>query len=202
MSNENEKDSIHVNDEEESLPEADIQNQEDPSQIQEDQVQGQNDQVQGQEDQVQDQMDPGQIQQDRLAGFWMRMWAFLADLIIVFSINGLLLSPLHFLNEGIEITISVWTLHGILASIVSYLYFLILTKKTGQTLGKMIFGLRVVRMDHEALQWSDLLFREVVVRFCYKVFWFLNLLYLVVAFQKNKQGIHDMIGQTKVIHVD
>lgn len=140
--------------------------------------------------------------QHRLAGFWMRFWAFLSDLIIIFSLNGIILSPLQFINKGTEITLSAWTLKGILGGLIFYLYFLIMTKKLGQTVGKMIFGLKVIRVDQKPLRWSDLIFREVIVRFCYKAFSFLNLLYLVVAFHKNKQGIHDMVGNTKVIHVE
>lgn len=139
---------------------------------------------------------------DRYAGFWMRFWAFLADLLIIFSINGILLSPLRFMNEGMDIYISAWTLHGIMAAIVFYLYFLIMTKKLGQTMGKMIFGLRVIRADHKPLQWSDLIFREVITRFIYKAFFFLNLLYLIVAFNKEKKGFHDMVGNTRVVHVE
>src|SRR5690625_1471027 len=100
----------------------------------------------------------------RSAGFWMRFWAFLADLIIVFSINGIILSPLTFINEGAGVTVSVWTLKGILGGIVFYLYFLMMTKKLGQTVGKMIFGLQVIRIDHKPLQWRDLIFRAVVIR--------------------------------------
>ena len=142
------------------------------------------------------------INTERFAGFWMRLWAFLADLIIIFSINGILLSPLKFINEGASINISIWTLNGIMSAIVFYLYFLIMTKKLGQTVGKMIFGLQVIRSDHKPLQWSDLVFREVVVRFVYKVFFFLNLLYLIVAFNKEKKGLHDMIGNTRVVHIE
>lgn len=139
---------------------------------------------------------------DRFAGFWMRFWAFSADLLIIFSINGILLSPLRLINEGTDIYISIWTIHGITGAIVFYLYFLILTKKLGQTMGKMIFGLRVIRADHKPLQWSDLVFREVITRFIYKTFFFLNLLYLIVAFNKEKKGFHDMVGNTRVVHVE
>lgn len=139
---------------------------------------------------------------DRFAGFWMRFWAFLADLLIIFSINGILLSPLRMINDGMDIYISIWTLHGIMGAIVFYLYFLVLTKKLGQTMGKMIFGLRVIRADHQPLQWSDLIFREVITRFIYKTFFFLNLLYLIVAFNKEKKGFHDMVGNTRVVHVE
>lgn len=142
------------------------------------------------------------VYRDRLAGFWMRFWAFLADLIIIFSINGILLSPLKVINEGIGINIGIWTLSGLMGGIVFYLYFLLMTKYLGQTMGKMIFGLRVIRTDKEPLQWSDLFFREVIGRFIYKAFFFLNLLYFIVAFNKNKQGIHDMFASTTVVHIE
>ncbi|WP_231514880.1 RDD family protein [Oceanobacillus salinisoli] len=133
------------------------------------------------------------------AGFWMRFWAYLADLIIVFSINGIILSPLRFLNDGAAIDIGFWTLSGILSSIVFYLYFVLMTKFYQQTLGKMIFGLKVVRSDGEKLSWNDLIFRELVGRFLHRVFFITFLLYIVVAFNSEKQGIHDLIAGTRVV---
>ncbi|RDW18651.1 RDD family protein [Oceanobacillus arenosus] len=140
------------------------------------------------------------IDTTKYAGFWMRFWAYLADLVIVFSINGILLSPFKFINEGKPIAISYWTLTGIIGVLVLYFYFLLMTKYYGQTLGKMIFGLKVVRKDLQPLQWSDIIFREVVCRFFYRVFFIAQLLYIVVAFDNKKQGIHDMISDTTVIH--
>ncbi|WP_077324905.1 RDD family protein [Virgibacillus siamensis] len=133
------------------------------------------------------------------AGFWMRFWAYLADLIIVFSINGILLLPFKFMNNGEAIDVGFWTAAGIVGVIVLYLYFLLMTKWFGQTLGKMIFGLRVVRKDGGPLGWSDLIFREIVGRFIHRVFFITNLLYLFVAFAPEKQGIHDIIAGTRVI---
>ncbi|AXI09911.1 RDD family protein [Oceanobacillus sp. 143] len=136
----------------------------------------------------------------RYAGFWMRFWAYLADMVIVFSINGILLSPLNFINGGKPIGIAYWSLAGIISVLVLYLYFLLMTKYYGQTLGKMIFGLKVIRKDLQPLQWSDIVFRELVGRFFYRVLFIAQLLYIVVAFDDKKQGIHDMISDTRVIH--
>ncbi|WP_164669712.1 RDD family protein [Virgibacillus doumboii] len=133
------------------------------------------------------------------AGFWMRFWAYLADLVIVFSVNGILLTPFRFINDGGGVDVGFWTLTGIVSVIVIYLYFLLMTKYFGQTLGKMIFGLRVVREDAEPLKWNDLLFREVVGRFLHRVFFVTGVLYLFVAFAPEKQGIHDIIGNTRVV---
>ncbi|WP_163969532.1 RDD family protein [Oceanobacillus halotolerans] len=138
----------------------------------------------------------------RYAGFWMRFWAYLADLIIIFSLSGILLTPLKFINDGIAIEIGYWTLNAILGAVIFYLYFVLMTKYFNQTLGKMIFGLKVIRQDQEELTWSDLLFREVVGRFIHRVFFFMSLLYIVVAFTNEKQGIHDMFGDTRVIHTN
>ncbi|MBM7571922.1 RDD family protein [Aquibacillus albus] len=135
----------------------------------------------------------------RYAGFWMRFWAYLADLIIVFSINGILLIPFRFINDGASLDIGFWTVTGILGSIMFYLYFLFMTKAFNQTLGKMIFGLKVIREDAKPLQWSDLLFREVVGRFIHRAFFITVFLYIVVGFTAEKQGVHDIIGSTRVV---
>ncbi|HLR80124.1 MAG TPA: RDD family protein [Bacillota bacterium] len=140
--------------------------------------------------------------QRRYAGFWMRFWAYIVDLIIVFSLNGILLSPLKFINEGEPIEAGIWTISGILGTIILYVYFVWMTKWKGQTIGKMIFGLKVIHKEEKPLRWSDLIFREVIGRFFYRVFWIINLLYLVVAFDRKKQGIHDKLADTVVIHED
>ncbi|MDY0407735.1 RDD family protein [Paracerasibacillus soli] len=128
------------------------------------------------------------------------IWAYTIDLIVVFSINGILLSPLKVVTNGTEMNLGAWTLAGILGVIILYGYFVVMTKYFGQTIGKMILGLKVIRKDFEPLQWSDLIFREVVGRFFYRVLAWTGILYLVVAFDQRKRGIHDMIGDTIVIH--
>src|SRR5699024_6060108 len=109
----------------------------------------------------------------------MRFWAYITDLIVIFSINGILLSPLKFVVAG-RIDIEFCTLNGIVNVLVFYIYFLLMTKVYEQTIGKMVLGLRVIRIDDKHLQWSDLLFREVIGRFIYRSMALLFLLYAVV----------------------
>jgi uncharacterized RDD family membrane protein YckC len=135
----------------------------------------------------------------RYAGFWMRFWAFLIDLIVISSLNGILVSPFKFVNEGIAISVGFWTVPGIISAIVFYAYFILMTKFFGQTIGKMILGIKVVRENEEPLRWSDVLFRELIGRFLYRAFWFLTALYIIVGFMDEKQGIHDMIADTRVV---
>ncbi|MEN2767815.1 RDD family protein [Ornithinibacillus xuwenensis] len=139
------------------------------------------------------------VSNKRYAGFWMRFWAYFIDLLVIFSINGILLSPFKFMNEGIAITVGFWTITGIVGSVVFYTYFLLMTKFFGQTLGKMILGIKVVREDDQPLKWSDLIFREFIGRFIYRVFSILLVLYIIVGFTDEKQGLHDMIGSTRVV---
>lgn len=75
-----------------------------------------------------------------------------------------------------------------------------MTKYYGQTIGKMVFGLRVITKEGQLLSWPQVLFREGIGRYIQQAFMLLNLLYLTIAFTGNKQGIHDMIADSYVIH--
>lgn len=139
----------------------------------------------------------------RYAGFWLRLWAYLIDVIVIFSLSGLLTSPLSLLDSFSNFSLlGFWSANALIGGLIYYSYFLIMTKLTGQTLGKMIFNLKVVSESTEKLSWLDLFFREVVGRFIYNTIFIMKLAYLVVAFTPKKQGIHDMIGKTHVIHLD
>jgi len=137
----------------------------------------------------------------RYAGFWMRFWAYLIDAFVISGVSGMLLSPLLFTNGGDPIPLSVWTVNGLLAGLIYHLYFILMTKYAGQTLGKMVLGIRVIQKNDEPLTWLDVIFREGIGRFIYNIMFGLKLLYLIIAFTSEKQGIHDMIGHTRVVHV-
>src|SRR5690625_4932462 len=139
--------------------------------------------------------------EDKSVGFWYRVIAYIIDVFLISSINGIVLSPLLFVNNGIPLDISFWTLNGIIAAVVYYAYFALMTKLFQQTLGKMIVGIKVIQEDDAQLTWKDVFFREVVGRILHNVFFALKLLYLIVAFTKEKQGIHDMIGNTRVVFI-
>nr|WP_285874005.1 RDD family protein [Halalkalibacter oceani] len=134
-----------------------------------------------------------------LAGFWLRLWAFLLDLVTVYAINGLLLSPLWRFAGGGEITIASFSGQTVLTALLFFLYFAIMTKVAGQTVGKMVFGLRVVSANGQPLTWGQILFREGVGRLLHHIFFLLQVLYVTVAFTARKQGLHDMIADTFVI---
>lgn len=146
---------------------------------------------------------PGHVEKERYryAGFWMRFWAYLIDVFVVSSVSGMVLSPLLFANGGDSLSLSVWTVNGLLAGLIYHLYFILMTKYAGQTLGKMVLGIRVIQENDQPLTWLDVFFREGIGRLIYNFMFGLKLLYLIIAFTSEKQGIHDMIGHTRVVHV-
>jgi uncharacterized RDD family membrane protein YckC len=131
------------------------------------------------------------------AGFWMRFWAYLLDLILIGSINRMILNPVFRALDVSLVEDGIISPMGLTTAVVFYLYFVLMTKFYGQTLGKMVFGLRVVELDGSRLSWGTVLFREWIGRFISAT---VMVLYVVVAFTKKKQGLHDLFADTAVIY--
>lgn len=133
----------------------------------------------------------------RFAGFWMRFWAYLLDVIVIGSIDRIIINPL-FRAIGLDLNeLSMFAPITIASAITFYGYFILMTKYYGQTLGKMVFGLRVINLKGNQLSWSTILFREWIGRFI-SVTVFIG--YLVAAFLPKKQGLHDLFADTAVVH--
>jgi uncharacterized RDD family membrane protein YckC len=133
----------------------------------------------------------------RYAGFWMRFWAFLLDLIIIGSLNRIIVYPvLRALDMSLNDS-SMFAPVSIITAIIFYGYFVLMTKYFGQTLGKMVFGLKVISLKQEKLNWSTIMFREWIGRFISGTIF---ILYVVVAFLPKKQAVHDLFADTTVIH--
>lgn len=136
----------------------------------------------------------------KYAGFWTRFWAYLIDMIVLWSIGRLLVYPI-FRLAGWDVTTDVWYAPIIIiTAVIFYAYFVLMTKFFGQTVGKMILGIKVVSLKGESLSWTTVLFREWVGRIISSAFLFLYLLYSLVAFTPKKQGVHDFIADTTVVH--
>ncbi|WP_235851965.1 RDD family protein [Niallia nealsonii] len=134
----------------------------------------------------------------QFAGFWMRFWAYLVDLIIIGSINRIIIHPIFRAADLPLHESGIFTPINITTAIVFYLYFVLMTKFLKQTLGKMIFGLEVVPLKKESLSWDTVLFREWIGRFISSS---VIILYAIVAFLPKKQGLHDLFADTAVVHV-
>lgn len=120
------------------------------------------------------------------AGFFIRLFAFTVDVILIGALSHLLL---FFLHDG--------ALKTVLSLIVYLLYFILMTKFTnGQTLGKMIFGIRVIALNEETLTWTTVIIREGFGRYLQKVLW---IMYSLTIFTRHKQHVVDLLTDTSVV---
>ncbi|AMV11972.1 RDD family protein [Geobacillus sp. G4] len=130
-------------------------------------------------------------------GFWLRFWAYCLDVIVVSSLNRLIVWPLFRLFDWPLAQDGLFAPATVAAAVVFYAYFVLMTKAFGQTLGKMVFGLKVVDERGEPLTWLTVLFREVVGKFIAKKLLFIG--FLFVAFSEKKKGMHDQFADTIVV---
>lgn len=133
----------------------------------------------------------------KTAGFWIRFFAFVVDSLVAGAIVGILVNPIFYLMDWSFDESKWYAPMAIFSAIFYYAYFIITTKLWQQTLGKMIFGLKVVSIKDEKLTWLTVIFRELVGRFISNT---ISILYIMVAFMPKNQGLQDIIADTVVIH--
>lgn len=139
----------------------------------------------------------GKLFDDRVyAGFWIRFCAYIVDILVIGAITNLILRPV-FNTFDWPISEALFSPYNILSAVIFYLYFVLLTKRFGQSLGKMIFGLKIISLKNQELTWATVIFRELIGRYISAT---IVLLYLIVAFMPKKQGLHDYFAETTVIH--
>lgn len=131
------------------------------------------------------------------AGFWMRFWAYLLDCAVIFGINGMFIKPVFRMLDISLSKVGVFSAYAIISGLVFYLYFILMTKLLDQTLGKMVFGLKVISLKKSQLSWGTVVFREGIGRYISVT---LKFLYAIAAFTPKKQALHDMFAETAVIH--
>jgi uncharacterized RDD family membrane protein YckC len=117
-------------------------------------------------------------------GFWIRVLAFVIDTILLWIVELILIWALK--TTGLAIFYLIWII-----------YFIGLWRTTGQTLGMMPFGLRVVRnSDGGKLTWGNAIGR--FIGLIWGIAFFLSGV-IRVAFDSRKRGLHDLGGDTVVV---
>lgn len=136
--------------------------------------------------------------QPKYAGFWIRFWAYLIDLLMISSIGWLLVRPIFRLID-LDVSATSWYAPITIVSVVIfYSYFTLMTYFFQQTLGKMIVGIRVVDVHSKKPSFGTVVFRETVGRILSVIPF--NLPYIIVGFTPKKQAVHDYIADTVVLH--
>lgn len=129
------------------------------------------------------------------AGFWRRLAAAILDLVILIVpmfVLGLVVALITGPKSQATAAADLSTL------VVLWLYFAIMESSRKQaTLGKLAFGMRVVDLGGNRIS-----FLRASARFLAKIFSTLSLAlgYLMAAFTRRKQALHDMVTSCLVVN--
>lgn len=136
----------------------------------------------------------------KTAGFWIRLFAFIFDIVIIYFINAIFIHYLlQYLIADNCITM-LFDVSQLFIGLTGSIYFVLMTKYYNQTLGKMLTGIMVISGNGSSLDWNTVIFRELIGRTISQLMG-LNFGYLVSLFNKKKQTLHDFIGDTYVVYI-
>ncbi|KJS48912.1 MAG: hypothetical protein VR66_11420 [Peptococcaceae bacterium BRH_c23] len=135
----------------------------------------------------------------RVVGFWTRFWAFSIDLAVIAMSSQIFFRVLWPAGLGTTTIKSFVLINSLFPGIWGSFYFVLMTMYFGQTLGKMIMGIKVVSKDGCLLNWSTVVIREVAGRTMSQLLG-TYLGYLVCAFHPRKQSLTDIISDTYVVY--
>ncbi|MDO3377449.1 RDD family protein [Geoalkalibacter halelectricus] len=136
------------------------------------------------------------------AGFWMRAVAALIDVSLVSLVQTVLGGFLGWaaravLGPGTETTHLLILTLALFNFVLWQTYKIFFTGYCGQTPGKMALRIQVVRQDGAPVGFPRAFARELVGKFISGLL--LGLGFLMVAFDAQKQGLHDRLAATYVI---
>ena len=136
----------------------------------------------------------------KCAGFWIRWVAFSVDaliLIIPVTIVQLIIGVI-FVSAGFSG--SARLISEIIYTLVVWIYFATMTYYKSATLGKMLVGIQVKSETGGKLSSGKVVLRETIGKLLSTILIFIG--YIMVAFTKNKQGLHDKIAKSIVVYKD
>ena len=113
------------------------------------------------------------------AGFWVRMGALFIDIVLI----GVSISLLH---DGDWLLLLLAT------------YGAVMWKLRGTTVGGIVFGLKVVRLDGRPIDWATAIVRALG---CFLSMVVAGLGFIWIVFDDERQAWHDKIAGTVVVRV-
>ena len=141
----------------------------------------------------------------QFAGFWVRVLASIIDGVIIGLFNGFLQIGVSGMTSSVAddpdaaMLVMATSVGLTLVSItIAALYEIILTVKYGATVGKMALKLRVVTADGQGLRYGRSTGRH-FAKWVSQMIAFIG--YIMVGFDKEKRGLHDMMCNTRVIRI-
>lgn len=138
------------------------------------------------------------------AGFFVRLAAYLTDMIIVSVALLVVRLPIWFIkiinpeNILLKDFIFKYSIADILFYLLTVTYFVLLTYFTGSTLGKKLFNIKVISTENRNFTFFEILYRETVGRFLAKIIIFIG--YFMAGLDRQKRGLHDILSDTYVVY--
>lgn len=135
------------------------------------------------------------------AGFWLRAVAYLIDFCLLsvmqFVLSLLIGMIIGMLGLGVADDPATSVVLWLFGASLSIGYAVFFTGYCGQTPGKMALRIKVIRCDGSQISYGRAALREVPGKIISALL--LGIGYLMVAFDSQKQGLHDKIADTYVV---
>jgi uncharacterized RDD family membrane protein YckC len=151
------------------------------------------------------------------AGFWIRLAASLIDIMIMLSSLYILycvisqslfwvlpgipsvIKTFSGINNGAQISGSqIWLIATILLVFLigNTVYYVVCWATSGQTVGKLSLGIKVIRTDSSPVDVKYAFLRFLGYLLCVAT---LGIGFIILAFDQRKQGLHDRLADTYVV---
>lgn len=137
-------------------------------------------------------------------GFWIRfLGVFIDGLLIdvVYFVMVFLVMPMMIASRTARSNPAALPVYAMLLTfvplLVAVLYEVIMIRKFGATLGKMVVGVKVVRTDGGGISWGISIARYLMKMVSGMI---LAIGYIMAGFDDQKRGLHDRVCDTRVIY--
>lgn len=138
------------------------------------------------------------------AGFFIRLAAFLIDMLLVSVVLSVIKFGVWCLELSIgdsvlfESVLFKYNIFDILYYVLTSAYFVVSTYCCGATVGKYLMKIKVVSTDGEKLSFLTVLIRETIGRYLSEIIICIG--YIIAGLDNRKQGLHDKISDTCVVY--
>ena len=140
----------------------------------------------------------------KYAGFWIRWVAIIIDSFVltipIFILQIILVAIMSSPGSEASSAGTAGALARLLGTLISCIYFSLMTYYKGATLGKMLVGITVKSDDFNKLSFGRVLLRETIGKFVSGII--LGIGYIIAGVTQRKQALHDKFAHSVVVYKD
>jgi uncharacterized RDD family membrane protein YckC len=136
----------------------------------------------------------------KYAGFWVRFVAVMVDGVVLIIPAAILSGILGGISIGFHLSSVFSHMLSFITNIMVWIYFILMTHYNGATLGKMLVGITVRSDTNGKLTIGQVILRETVGKLISSIIFSIG--YIMAAFTKNKQALHDKLAHSVVVYKD